>query len=451
MMKQEYRNAVGRIVLTDAEKTKLYHQVRRAANREPKSRKGKLTLIAAAALSLILVFAVTINSIPVAAAIARPAYPSADETAVSVSDGAYLEALRRFSYDTAGKIDRGADGNTVYSPYGMSVILSMLAECTAGGTQDEILSVFQMDSAAQLSAETASLYQTLYRDSENDFCRAIQSVWIDSSVSYHESVLNTLAQNEYAHSFSMPFENGRAASAVSDWFADNMRSKRRISVPFVPENKLMFASGFEFRSEWKETFVREQTYEGVFSGTMVTDECTYMNKVAAAVPYLQTEEATASLIGLANGGSLVLILPQEGTGLNGILSDGTLLQNIVSGTLRASKTSVEFSVPKVSFEETIDISSLFRQMGVVSVFDETKADFSALSSDQNVFAGQIAENVSMDLNENGETPAGAQAYGSSSGAMHSLTLDRPFCFVVVSENEIPLMIGAVENVMQLAE
>ena len=47
MMKQEYRNAVGRIVLTDAEKTKLYHQVRRAANREPKSRKGKLTLIAA--------------------------------------------------------------------------------------------------------------------------------------------------------------------------------------------------------------------------------------------------------------------------------------------------------------------------------------------------------------------------------------------------------------------
>ena len=65
MMKQEYRNAVGRIVLTDAEKTKLYHQVRRAANREPKSRKGKLTLIAATALSLILVFAVTINSIPV--------------------------------------------------------------------------------------------------------------------------------------------------------------------------------------------------------------------------------------------------------------------------------------------------------------------------------------------------------------------------------------------------
>ena len=31
------------------------------------------------------------------------------------------------------------------------------------------------------------------------------------------------------------------------------------------------------------------------------------------------------------------------------------------------------------------------------------------------------------------------------------TLDRPFCFVVVSENEIPLMIGAVENAMQLAE
>ena len=450
-MKQEYRNAVDRIVLTDAEKTKLYHRVRRAANPEPNNRKGKLTLIAAAALSLILVFAITVNSIPVAAAIARPSYPSAGGTAVSTADGGYLEALRRFSYDTAGKIDRGADGNTVYSPYGMSVILSMLAECTSGGTQDEILSVFQMDSAAQLSAETASLYKTLYRDSEDDLCRAVQSVWIDSSVSYHESVLNTLAQNEYAHSFSMSFENGRAASAVSDWFADNMRSKRRVSVPFVPENRLMFASGFEYRSEWNETFVKEQTYEGVFRGTMVTGECIYMNKVAAAVPYLQTEEATASLIGLANGGSLVLILPQEETGLDGVLSDGALLQNIVSGTLHASKMSVEFSVPKVSFEETIDISSLFRQMGIASVFDETKADFSVLSSDKNIFAGQIAESASMDLNETGETSAGTQAYGASSGAVHSLTLDRPFCFVVVSENEIPLMIGAVENAMQLAE
>lgn len=64
---------------------------------------------------------------------------------------------------------------------------------------------------------------------------------------------------------------------------------------------------------------------------------------------------------------------------------------------------------------------------------------------------RLRKTVSMDLNENGETPAGAQAYGASSGAMYSLTLDRPFCFVVVSENEIPLMIGAVENVMQLAE
>ena len=230
----------------------------------------------------------------------------------------------------------------------------------------------------------------------------------------------------------MSFENGRAASAVSDWFADNMRSKRRVSVPFVPENRLMFASGFEYRSEWNETFVKEQTYEGVFRGTMVTGECIYMNKVAAAVPYLQTEEATASLIGLANGGSLVLILPQEETGLDGVLSDGALLQNIVSGTLHASKMSVEFSVPKVSFEET-------------------KADFSVLSSDKNIFAGQIAESASMDLNETGETSAGTQAYGASSGAVHSLTLDRPFCFVVVSENEIPLMIGAVENAMQLAE
>ena len=213
----------------------------------------------------------------------------------------------------------------------------------------------------------------------------------------------------------------------------------------------MFASGFAFRSEWEEIFIKEQTYEGVFSGTSITGNCEYMNKVAAAVPYLQTEKATASLIGLSGGSSLILILPQEGKELDDILSDGALLQDIVSRTLHAEKTSVEFSIPKVSFEETIDISSVFGQMGIVSAFDETKADFSALSSDSGVFAGQIAESAVLDLNENIETAIGEKAYGSSSGSMYSLHLNRPFCFIIVSQNEIPLMIGAVENVMQLEE
>ena len=142
---------------------------------------------------------------------------------------------------------------------------------------------------------------------------------------------------------------------------------------------------------------------------------------------------------------------QEGKELDDILSDGALLQDIVSRTLHAEKTSVEFSIPKVSFEETIDISSVFGQMGIVSAFDETKADFSALSSDTGVFAGQIAESAVLDLNENIETAIGEKAYGSSSGSMYSLHLNRPFCFIIVSQNEIPLMIGAVENVMQLEE
>ena len=458
-MREDYRNAVDRIALTDGKKAALYHQIRLTAtphkNPDAKGRmrwgKRKLVWMAAAALSLVLVAAITINSIPVAAAIATPSYPSEEETAYAMADDGYLDALRRFSYQTAGKVERGADGNTVYSPYSMSVVLSMLAQCTDGETREEILHAFGLDTLAQLSEGTAGLYRLLYRDTEEYLCRSVQSVWLDSSLSYNQDVLQSLAEDEYAYSYRMPFEDGRAASAVSDWFSENMKNGRNISVPFIPGNKLMFASGFAFRSEWEEIFIKEQTYEGVFSGTSITGNCEYMNKVAAAVPYLQTEKATASLIGLSGGSSLILILPQEGKELDDILSDGALLQDIVSRTLHAEKTSVEFSIPKVSFEETIDISSVFGQMGIVSAFDETKADFSALSSDTGVFAGQIAESAVLDLNKNIETAIGEKAYGSSSGSMYSLHLNRPFCFIIVSQNEIPLMIGAVENVMQLEE
>ena len=397
VMREDYRNAVDRIALTDGKKAALYHQIRLTAtphkNPDAKGRmrwgKRKLVWMAAAALSLVLVAAITINSIPVAAAIATPSYPSEEETAYAMADDGYLDALRRFSYQTAGKVERGADGNTVYSPYSMSVVLSMLAQCTDGETREEILHAFGLDTLAQLSEGTAGLYRLLYRDTEEYLCRSVQSVWLDSSLSYNQDVLQSLAEDEYAYSYRMPFEDGRAASAVSDWFSENMKNSRNISVRLFREISLCLQVALlSVRSA--RTVIKEQTYEGVFSGTSITGNCEYMNKVAAAVPYLQTEKATASLIGLSGGSSLILILPQEGKELDDILSDGALLQDIVSRTLHAEKTSVEFSIPKVSFEETIDISSVFGQMGIVSAFDETKADFSALSSDTGVFAGQIA-------------------------------------------------------------
>lgn len=451
MMKNEYRSAMDRISLTDTQKTSLYHRVRRAANPEPKHWGRRFTLIAAAALSLVLAFTITLNNIPVEAAIVRPSFPTAAEAAASSADDGFLESLRTFSYRTVNSIDRGADGNTVYSPYATSVMLAVLAECTSGETQQELLDVLHAESAAALSKETGALYRMLYSDRSYYLCRPIQSVWIDPSVSYNKDVLERLSKNEYTHSYEVSFKEDRAAKAVSRWFGDNMRSERRVSYPFYRENRVMFASAFEFRSEWKEQFLKEQNYQGVFTGTMATGYATYMNKVAAAAPFLQTEEATSSVIQLNGGSRFVMILPREEDGLDKILSDGALLKDIVSGTLHADKTSVEFSIPKVSFDETINMRELLSGMGVTSVFDETKADFSALSPDDGVSVGQIASNSLMDLSEDRTFPEGTAAFGADSGAMRSLTLNRPFIAVVVSENEIPLTISVVENAIQTLE
>lgn len=447
MMKNEYRKAVDNIELNETEKARIYYRVRNAESESKKrSIKRRLGGILTAALAVVLVFTITLNSMPVAAALVEPEYPTAEALSVAPENDAYLTALRRFSYDTVAAVDRGMDGNTVYSPYSMSILLSMLAEMTDGETRQEILDLFGADSAQALSEDVGALYKTLYSDTGDYTCRSVQSVWVDNSVNYEISVLESLAQNQFAGSYKMPFSDNRALSAVSDWMKEEMGGSDMPQAFLETGNKLMLASGFQFRSEWKEDFRKEQMYTGVFSGTEVTGEVEYMNKVGT-LAFLQTEEASAVQIALAEGSSVVFILPDEVLGLDAVLEDGELLEKIVTGTLQADRKEVAVSIPTTSFKEELNISAILGELGVTKVFDKYAADFSAFSADEGIYAGQIVSNTVMDLREEAEVEKGEEAYT----AANMLTLDRPFAYVVVSAEQVPLMIGVVENAMQLEE
>ena len=446
-MKQTYRNAVDNIELNETEKAHLFYRVRNAEN-TPKKRgmNRRIAGILTAALAVVLVFTITLNSIPVAANIAKADYPSLRTALVDGAEDAYLAALREFSYETLGAVDRGADGNTVYSPYSMSITLTMLAQMTAGETRQEILDLFDCDSMEALSGANKNLYESLYSEEGDFICRPVQSVWLDNSVNYKISTLERVAANQYASSYNLPLASGRADDEIARWMKDEMGVTDTISGFLTMPDKLMLATGFMLRSEWQEGFRKEQIYEGVFNGSVAKGDAVYMNKIGK-LSFIQTKEAAAAKVSLAEGSSVIFILPDEDLGLDAMLDDAKLMQNIVTTTLAAEKQEVALSIPTTSFKEDLNVAAIMGRMGVSKVFDKYEADFSNLSNDEDLYASEIIVRNVMDLREEAQAEQGDEAFT----AANMLTLDRPFAYVVVSEDEIPLMIGVVENAMQMEE
>ena len=446
-MKQIYKDAVDNIGLNETEKARIFYRVRNAEDAQPKrSVKRRVTAILTAALAVVLVFTITFNSMPVAATLAKADYPSAKTALTGSEDNAYIQALRAFAYETIGAVDRGADGNTVYSPYSMSITLAMLAEMTAGDTQKEILDRFGMSSVDTLSDEVKNLYGALYSEEGEFICRPVQSVWLDNSVDYKIDTLESIAEHQYATSFNLPIASGRADDAIADWMKEEMGTSDMPSSFLTVPNKLTVATGFTLRSEWQENFSKEQVYEGVFNGTDAKGDTVYMNKLGK-LQFIQTNEAAAVKVSLAEGSSVVFILPDEDLGIDAMLEDAPLMQNLVEMTLAAEKQEVALAIPSTSFEEDLNIAAIMAKLGVSKVFDKYEADFSALSDDDELFASEILVRNVMDLREETAAEQGEEPYT----AANMLTLDRPFAYIVVSEENVPLMIGVVENAMQMEE
>ena len=181
---------MDKVELTDTEKAQLYYGVRNKANEaaKPKRFSKRIAALATSALALVLVFTVIFNSMPISAAIAEVEYPSADDIAVDEAIDTeylkYLDSLKDFAYGSIASVDRGADGNTVYSPYSISILMSTLAELSSGETKKEILSFFNAKSAEQLSEFVHDLYLSVYSDTDEFICRSVQSIWLDNSVKY---------------------------------------------------------------------------------------------------------------------------------------------------------------------------------------------------------------------------------------------------------------------------
>ena len=116
------------------------------------------------------------------------------------------------------------------------------------------------------------------------------------------------------------------------------------------------------------------------------------------------------------------------------------------------KIRINLSVPKFDVSSEQNLKKGLQNLGVTNCFDENKSDFSSLCPDfkDPIFISKIEHGVRVAIDEEGVT---ATAYtvemlaGSSRPSDDEIdfVLDRPFIFVITSEDGLPLFTGVVNQ------
>ncbi len=450
----------------------------KSAEKRKRSRKPLWAAIGAAAACVVIAGGIiAMNTVPIGVtAAAEAVYPKMehypdesnpfsnhdkwwdDRRAQQSPDDNYADNLWEFYTDSTDQFLSGTEENKVYSPLNVYMALAMLAETTSGESQRQILDLLEAEDVDSLRTQAGLLWNANYCDDGAITSILGNSVWLDSSLDYNQSVMDRLAQSYYASSYSGEFGSEPMNKQLHNWLNKQTGGLLKDSVEKVhldpaPETVLALYSTVLFRGKWDNKFDPNKNDTRIFHSPDGDIETTFMNQ-NGDLRYHWDEDYGAVRLSFVSGCSMWLILPDEDKTIDDVLESGEYMKLVKYplSTNNSKDMIVNLSVPKFDVSSDFDLKEGLSALGITDVFSSKSAEFTLLDGDNSkVFVGKANHSARVKIDEEG-CEAAAFTEMALNGAMPmpeddkiDFVLDRPFLFVITGMDDQPLFTGTVYN------
>ena len=368
-----------------------------------------------------------------------------------VNDSTY-DAIYKFSYNTAAQIFKDVKINGCYSPLSLYYALALATIGAEGTTKDELLNVLGFDNTSDLSVECGNLYRLLYTHNEFSRLKIANSLWLDDELdgikyTYKEPFIKNATDNFYASLFSVDFSDKSTGRMMGQWVSGNTNGRIAPALSIDKEQIMSILNTVYFYDQWINRFKKENTKEDLFyleNGESVL--CDFMNMTNASQSFSRGEGYTRSSLGLKNNCSMVFILPDEGVGVNELLSSPERIADIFTGGER-KVGKVVWSVPKFGYSSSFDLVDALKSLNIHSAF-RRDADFSGIT-DGIAFISGIKQETCISIDENGVEASAFTNIAYAGSAMPEdnaeMILNRPFVYGIIAPRGTLLFIGVCGN------
>lgn len=349
----------------------------------------------------------------------------------------------------------GAEGeNRACSPLNIYMALGMLAELTDGASRQQILDLLGSGSIEDLRTQASYIWNAAYR--EDGLCSSLLagSVWLRDDMDYKKDALNRLAENYYASSYKGEMGSKGYNKALQDWINEQtggLLREQAGELELDSDTLMALAATVYFRAGWTDEFNAAITSPDTFYSPDGEHLCDFMHQ-SGPNTYYWGESFSSVGKGLKSGGSMYLILPDEGTSPEALLEERELMDFILSNGDWADSGQylINLSLPKFDISSTLDLTDSLQVLGVTDVFDPDLSDFTPVTAETDVFVSQAEHAARVVIDEEGCTAAAYTVLADASAAMPpeeevDFVLNRPFIFVITTPDGLPLFAGIVNR------
>lgn len=363
------------------------------------------------------------------------------------------EGLWEFYGDSTRQFLSGTEENRIYSPVNLYMALSMLAEITDGDSRRQILDLLSAGDIDDLREQAGKLWNANYCNDGAITSILGNSVWLDKSLDYDQSVLDRLAESYYASGYYGSFGSEEMNKELRNWLNEQTGGLLKDAVEQVeltPETVLALYSTVLFKGKWDHQFDQKNNDVKPFHSPGGDAETEFMNASGSSAYYCG-EDFGAIYLNFATGCGMWLILPDEDKSVDAVLASGEYMALVESnGNWENSKhLMVNYSVPKFDVSSTIRLTDGLQALGVTDVFQPGTAEFSLLNGDNSgVYVGKANHSARVKIDEEGCEAAAFTEIVTCGAALPpdeeiNFVLDRPFLFVISGMNSQPLFTGTV--------
>ncbi|XP_027778700.2 serpin B10 isoform X2 [Marmota flaviventris] len=322
-------------------------------------------------------------------------------------------SINQFALEFSKKLAESAEGkNIFFSPWGISTSLAMVYSGTRGSTEAQMAQVLQFNrhQDSKSCPESEKKRKMEFTSSKVEgICSDFQALSAEILKSSHSYILKT-ANRIYGHK-SYPFNNkyledmkmyfnaepqsvnfvdasDQVRKEINSWVESRTEGK---ILNLLPDDsvdsltRMVLVNALYFKGIWEHQFQVQNTTEKPFR----------INKLEKVVTSEKLKEWTSEDM--------------------------------------MELCEVQLHLPKFKLEESYDLKSTLSSMGMTDAFSQSKADFSGMSSERNLFLSNVFHKAFVEINEQGsEAAAGTGSEVAFRRRFPSIEFnaDHPFLFFI---------------------
>lgn len=364
----------------------------------------------------------------------------------------YADSLTDFFRRSITEFLTGEE-NAAYSPVNVYMAMAMLAETTDGESRQQILELFGASTIEELRTQASYLWNAHYNNDGQTTLLLGNSLWLTDRYNFHQDTVDRLADDYYASVFSGLLGTEESNAQLQQWLntmTGGLLEEQSKNTKLSENAVFALASTIYFKAGWENEFSKHLTTDEVFHAPNGDITTAFMHSKQQGV-YYRGSNFGAIRLELTGNNRMWIILPDEGVTVAEVLVGEEYLNMTLDPNAWESQAGgiLDISLPKFDVTSQSDLITGMKNLGLTHIFDPNLSDFSPMTSDNDrLFVSQINHAARVVIDEEGVIAAAFTVIETADEAcppsnIIEFAADRPFAFIVSSQDDLPLFAGVV--------